>query len=106
MHVRVSRQVINRQGFSLMETKDRPGAFSSAQSQLSIRLDSPLTAWIASGRLKQVWSTPDLSRYRRPVLKMSGSTACPSSPPFLPVESVATEPKRQPGPPNSPSKPQ
>ena len=65
MHVRVSRQVINRQGFSLMETKDRPGAFSSAQSQLSIRLDSPLTAWIASGRLKQVWSTPDLADYRK-----------------------------------------
>jgi hypothetical protein len=66
MRVRVSRQVIDRQGFSFLERKDRRGAFSSAQSQLSIRLDSPLTAWMASGRLKQVWSTPDLScRLRR-----------------------------------------
>jgi hypothetical protein len=48
MHVRVSRQVINRQGFCLMETKDRPGAFSSAQSQFSIRLDKSTICIIAS----------------------------------------------------------
>jgi hypothetical protein len=44
----VSRQVIEREGFPFMETMDKPGAISSARSQLSIRSDSPLAVRIAA----------------------------------------------------------
>jgi len=63
MHVRVSRQVIDWQGFSSMETKDGPGAFLSAQSQLSIRLDRPLTVWIEN---QSGQSTESVERPGRP----------------------------------------
>ena len=61
------------------------------------------------------WQSTDLSGNRTLLcnhvatstpLRLHGSTACPSLRPIPPAESVATEPKRQPGLPNSHAKSQ